>query len=126
MELRGRNVTEELHAPSIRPLLPGPEHVQSTVQILDKKNLCLLPPINQSTQASVMAISSKSRSDVDTDQGEAVDETLRKVVQTLNQTLLMTIGDTPNSNIGSNNHPHDKIMDRQPASILNINDNQGQ
>ena len=36
-ELRGRNVNEELHAPFIKPLPPGPVHVQSTVQTADKK-----------------------------------------------------------------------------------------
>ena len=36
-ELRGRNVSEELHTPSIRQLPPGPIHVQHTVQNVDKK-----------------------------------------------------------------------------------------
>ena len=89
-ELRGRNVNDKLHATSIRPPPPGPVHVQSTVQTLDKKNLSLLPPINQSTPALVTAISPESSSDLDTDQGEALDETLRKVVQMFNQTILMT------------------------------------
>ena len=83
-ELRGRNVNKELHAPSIRPLPPGPVCVQSTVQTLDKKNLSLLPSISQSIPVSVIAISPKSSSSLDTDQGEAVDETLGKVVQTFN------------------------------------------
>ena len=86
--------------------------------MLDKKQLSLLPPNNQSTPL-VTAISPKSSSNLDTDQGEAVDETHRKVVQTFNQTLLMTTGCTLNSNIGSNNDPHDNIVDRQPASTLN-------
>ena len=38
-ELTGRNDNEELHTPSIRPLPPGPGHVQSTVQTLEKKAL---------------------------------------------------------------------------------------
>ena len=125
-ELRSRNINEELHAASIRPLPPGPVHVQNTVQTLDNKYLLLPPPINQSTPAPVTAISPRSSSDLDRDQGEAVDETLRKVAQMLSQPLLTTIGSTPNSNIGSNNDPYDKIMDRQPASTLDTNDNQGQ
>ena len=126
-ELRGRNVNEELHASSIRPLPPGPVCVQSTVQTLDKKkpqstatNQPKYPP------ALVTAISPKSSSNLDTDQDEAVNKTLRKVVKTFHQTLLMTIGGTPNSNRGSHNDPHDKIVDRQPASTLNTNDNQRQ
>ena len=125
-ELRGRNVNEELHSPSIRPLSPGPVCVQNTVQTLDNKNISLLPPINQSTPALVTTISHKSSSDLDTDQNEALDETLRKVEQTFNQALLPITGGTSNSNIGSNNDPHEEIMDRQPASTLDTNDNQGQ
>ena len=54
-------------------------------------------------------ISPKSRSNLNIDQSEAVDETLRKVVQTFNQTLLMTFGGTPNINIGSYNDPMTKL-----------------
>ena len=38
-ELRGRDVNEELHTPSIRQPTPGPIHVHSTVRNLDKKYL---------------------------------------------------------------------------------------
>ena len=114
-ELRGRNVDEELQAPSIRPLPPGLVHVQNT---FNNKNLSLLLPIDQSTPAPVTKISPKSSSDLDTDQGEAVDETLRTAVPMFNQTLLTTIGRTPNGNIGSNNDFHEKIIDHQLASIL--------
>ena len=92
---------------------------------LQTKNLSLPPPISQSTPALITAISPKSSSNLYTYQGEAVDETLRKVVQTSNQTLLMTTGGKSNGNIGSNNDPYDKILDRQPASTLNTNDKQG-
>ena len=37
---------------------------------------------------------------------------------------MMTIQDTPNVNIVTNNGPHDKIMDRQPACTSNTNNNQ--
>ena len=106
-ELRGRNVNEELHASSIRPLPPGPVYVQGTVQTFNKKTSAYH---HQSVKH----------------QEEAVDEPLRTVVQTFIQALLMTIGGTPNSNTGSNNDAHDEIMDRQPASTLNATDNQGQ
>ena len=43
--LRGRNVNEELHTPSIRQLCPGPIHVQSRVQTLDMKNLTYHPQL---------------------------------------------------------------------------------
>ena len=99
-EWRGRTVSEELHAPPIRPPPPGLVCVQSMVQPLDKKNLSLPPPINQSTSALVTKISPKTSSDLDTDQSEAVDETLRKVVQRFNQILLMSNGGTTNSNMG--------------------------
>ena len=38
-ELRGRNVSEELHTPCIRHSSSGQIHVHSTVQNLDKKYL---------------------------------------------------------------------------------------
>ena len=76
-EVRGRTVNEELHATSIWPLPPDPVPIQNIVQTLDKKNLSLPPSVNQSIPALVTTISPKSSSDLDTDQGEAVDETLR-------------------------------------------------
>ena len=104
-ELRGRNINEELQAPSIRPLPQGLVHVQNTVQVSNNKNLSLSPPIDQCIPTPATIISSKSSSDLDTNQGEAVDETLRKVAQMFYQTLLTTIGSIPNSNTGSNNDP---------------------
>ena len=82
--------------------------------------------MSQSTPVSVSTISPKSSSNLDTDQSEAIDETLGKVAQTFNQTLLMTTGGTHNSNIDSNNDPNDRIFDRQSASTLNTNDIQKQ
>ena len=77
-------MSEELHIPSITPPPPGPVHIQSMVQTLDKKNLNLPPPINQSTQALVTTVSPKFSSELDTDQGEAIDEALRKVMKIFN------------------------------------------
>ena len=47
-------------------------------------------------------------------------------MEMFNQTQLTTIGSTPNSNKSLNNDLHKKIMNRQPASTLDTNDNQGQ
>ena len=87
-ELRSRNVNEELHTLPIRQLPPGLICVQSTVQLLDKKILAY-HTISQSIPALVSTISPKSNSDLDTDQDEIIDDTLRKVVQMFNQTILM-------------------------------------
>ena len=125
MELRGRNYNEALHTPSIRQLPPGPICAQSTVQTLDK-NLCLPLPISQSTSASFSTISPKSNSDLDTDQGEIINATPRKVVQTFSQTLLRTTAGSPTSNLDSNNVPHDNTLDTQSASTLDTNDIQKQ
>ena len=54
-ELKGRNVSEELHNPSIRQPPPGPICVHSTVNNLEK-NIWLPLPISQSTPASVSTI----------------------------------------------------------------------
>ena len=51
----------------------------------------LPPQIDQSAPAPVTTISPKSSSNFNKDQGEAVDDTLRKVAQMFNQTLLTTI-----------------------------------
>ena len=121
-ELRGRNINEELYTPSIGQLPPGPIHVQSTVQMLVKKST----PISKRTPASVSTISPKSCSDLDTGQDEIINEMLRKVAQTFNQTLLMAMADNPTSNLDSNSVPHDSILDRQPAPTINTNDIQRQ
>ena len=82
-ELRVRNVDEELQVPCMRLPTKGLTHVQNTVQIFKTTNLSLPPLIDQSAPALVTTISAKSSSDVNTDQGEALDEILRKVAQTL-------------------------------------------
>ena len=88
-ELRGRNVNEKLHIPSIRQPLPGPIFVHSTVQILEK-NICLLLPINQNTPTLVSTILLQSSLDLETDHSEIIDEMLKQVAQTVNQKLLKT------------------------------------
>ena len=54
--------------------------------------------MNQSTPALVTTILPQSSSDLDTDQGEIIDETLKQVAQTVNQMLLMTNTGSPASN----------------------------
>ena len=62
-ELRGRNVNEELHMPSIRQPSPGSINIHITVQNVEKKGICLPSPINQSTPALVSTLSPQSSSD---------------------------------------------------------------
>ena len=54
-----------------------------------------------------------------TDQGDNIDETIKQVAQSVNQTLLMTSTDNPTSNLSLNNLPYDRIPNRQ--SILDPN-----
>ena len=118
-ELRGRNVNVELQAPSIRPLPLGLINVQNTVQTFGYKNISLPAPIDQRPPAPVTTMSSKSSSNLDTDEDESVDKMLREVAQMFNHTPLTTIGSTLNINTGSNNGLHEKInMDKQSAQLL--------
>ena len=75
-KLRRRSVNEEFHMPSIRQPPQGPKHVHSTVQNSNVNGICLPPPINQSTPALVSSILPQTNSDLDTDQGEFIDETI--------------------------------------------------
>ena len=111
--------------PSIRQLSPAPVSVQSAEQTFDKKNQSIPLPnqpkypstgnFNFTLNPFLILIQIRVK----------LDETLRKAAQTFNQTLLMTIKGTPNSN-SSNSDTHNKILDRQPAPTLATNDTQGQ
>ena len=46
----------------------------------------------------VSTISPQSSSDLDADQGEIIDEMIKQVLQTVNQTLLKTTTGSPTSN----------------------------
>ena len=73
------------------PLLdshPGPIHVHGTIQNSKVKGVCLPPPINQCTPVSVSSILQQSTSDLDTDHGDIIDETIKQVAQSVNWTLL--------------------------------------
>ena len=124
-ELRGRNVNTELHTPSIRQSAPGPIHAQSTVQNLEK-NIWLPLPISESIPALVSTILPQCISDLDTDQGEIINEILQNIAQTLNQMLLMTTTGNPTNNLDSNKILHDNTLDRQSAPTLNASDVQKQ
>ena len=79
-ELRGRGVNEELHMPSIRQA-----QYMCMVQFKIKKinGICFPPPINQSTPVSVSSISPQWSSDLDIDQGDIIDETIKQVAQSV-------------------------------------------
>ena len=96
--LRGRSVNEELHTTSIRQPHSGTIHVHGAVQDSSINGICLPPPINQCTSASVSSISPQSNSDLDTDQSKIIDETIKQVVQSVNQMLLKTTTGNPTSN----------------------------
>ena len=64
-ELRGRNVNEELHTPFIRQPPPDLICSHSTVKNLERKGICLPPPINQNTAASFSTILPQSTSDLE-------------------------------------------------------------
>ena len=117
-EMTGRNINEELHIPSIRQPHPGPIHVLSTVHNLEK-NICLPPPISQSTPALVNTILPQSSSDLDTDGVKSL-MNYSKNVQIFNQTLLMTTTGNPTSNLYSNKITHDNISDRQLTPMNDI------
>ena len=75
-ELRGRNANEELHTLSIRQP-PQTQYMYKVQYELYTKKLSLPPPISQSNPASVSMISPKPISDLDTDQGETIDVSLK-------------------------------------------------
>ena len=97
-ELRGRSVNEELHTCSIKQPPPHPIHLHSVVQNSKINGMCLPPPINQSNPALVSSILPQSSSDLDTDQGEFIDGTIKKVAQSTIQTLLKKTTGNPTSN----------------------------
>ena len=59
-----------------------------TIQNSIINGICLPPPINQSTSASVSCVLPQSCSDLDTDQGDIIDERIKQVAQSVNQILL--------------------------------------
>ena len=118
MELRGRSVNEELHMPSIRQPPPGPICVHGAIQNSKLNGMCLPPPANQSTPASVSSISPQSSSDLDIDQGDIIDETIKQVAQSVNQMLLKTSTGNPISTLTQNDPLHDNVTNIQTVCEL--------
>ena len=59
-------------------------------------------PIYQSTPVLLSSISPKSSSDLDTDQDDIIDETIKQVAQSVNQMLLKKSTGNPTSNLFQN------------------------
>ena len=108
--------------PLIRQPPPGPICVHGAIQNSKGNGICLPPPINQSTPASVSSILPQSSSDLDTDQGDIIDETIKQVTQAVNQTLLKTSTDNPTINLTQNDPPHERIANRQSILDRNLTD----
>ena len=90
-ELRGRSVNEELHMPSIR----------------------------QQPSASGCSLLPQPSSNLDTDQCDSIDKTVKQVAQSVYQMLLKTSTGKTTSNLTLNKSPHYRIPNSQ--SILDPN-----
>ena len=69
--------------PPIRQPSKDPISVHGAIKNPKATNNCLPPPINQSTLASISSISGKSSSQLDTDHGDMIDETIKHVLKQL-------------------------------------------
>ena len=87
-ELRGRGVNEESHMLPITQPSPGLSCVHGATQNPKAPNKCIPLPMSQSTPASIISISTQSNSDLDSHHGDMIDETIKQVLHTINQTLL--------------------------------------
>ena len=67
---------------------PGPTHVHSATQNLKSTNH-LPTPLSQSTPASISPVLSQSSLELDIDHGDMIDETIKHIAHTLNQSLIM-------------------------------------
>ena len=73
--------------------------------------------------APFSTISPKSSSHLDTDQGEIINEMLRKVLhRCLIKLDWLAIAGNPTINLDLNNVPHENTLDRGSAPTLNTND----
>ena len=118
-DLRGRCVIEMLHTPSIRQLPSGLICVHGAIQISQLNGMCLPPPINQSTPASVSSILPQSSSELDTDQGDIIDKIIKQVAQSVNQTLLKTSTGNHISSL-TQNDPHMTMLQTNRQSMTQI------
>ena len=81
--------------------------------------ICFPPLINQNTPVLVSSNPLQSSLDLDTDKGDIINETVKQVVQSVNETLLETSTGNPTSQLTQNDLPQDRIPNRQ--SILDPN-----
>ena len=80
------SVNKESHMLPIRQPSPGPNNVHRTIQNPKATNNCLPSPIYQSTPSSISFFLPQSSLDLDTDHGDMIDEIIKHVMQTINQT----------------------------------------
>ena len=103
--------------PTIRQPPPGQTHVHGVILNQKATNNCLPPSISQSTPVSISSISPESSSDLDTGHGDTIDETIKHVKHTINQTLLTSSITNATANKASNGL-HDNMPDLQPTQDI--------
>ena len=86
-ELRGRSVNEESNLLPIKQP-PSPTCKQSITNSPTTTNNSFPPSICQSTPEANSPTSAQSSSELDTDQGYMIDETIKQVMHILHQTIL--------------------------------------
>ena len=116
-ELRGRNINEKSCSPPIIQPTPGQTHMHSVTQNV-KFTSHLPTPLSQSTSASISPVSPQWSSELDTNHGDMIDETIKLVTQTLNQTLIMPNPCNTKTNRDLIN-PNDNISNLQQTQDIN-------
>ena len=104
--------------PPIRQPSPGPTSMHATTQNPKATNNCIPAPVNQSSPASISPISPQSRSDLGTDHGDMIDETIKHVTQTIEQTLLTSNVSNTSTNRICNDPPHENTPDLMLPAVL--------
>ena len=87
-KLRGRSINGESNTPHIIQPSPGPSCVQSINYNPTATNDSLPTYLCHSTLEATSSISAQSSPELDTDQGDVIDETIKCVTHKLNQTIL--------------------------------------
>ena len=82
-ELRGRNVTEESNLPPIKQHPTDPNHKWTITNGLTTTNNNLPPPIHQTTLEMDSPTPVQFSSQLDTDQGDMIEETIKQVMHKL-------------------------------------------
>ena len=76
----------------------------------------------KSKYSSVSSILPQSSSDLDTDQGEIIDEAIKQVTHSVNQMLLKTSTGNSTINLTLSDSSQDRTLDRQSIPALNPSD----